>query len=265
VQLGRAEKLVNGLADEAVRWGESIVLLEKELVNMMGNTVLAAGFISYVGTFTQDYRQALLKKWMNYMTEKNVAYQPTFSLTDNLGDPVLIREWGIKGLPADALSVENGIMTTTTKRWPLMIDPQSQANKWIKNMEKVNNLQAIKLSNPKLSVIITTAIKLGKPIMLENIEEMLDPQLEPLLQKSIVKYNGVPSIKMGDEYIMYNQEFKFFMTTKLPNPHYMPEICIKVCLINFTVTPGGLEEQLLVEVVKCEQPEVELQKDQLIV
>jgi dynein heavy chain len=55
------------------------------------------------------------------------------------------------------------------------------------------------------------------------------------------------------------------MTTKLPNPHYLPEICIKVCLINFTVTPGGLEEQLLVEVVKCEQPEIEQQKDQLII
>lgn len=146
-----------------------------------------------------------------------------------------------------------------------MIDPQSQANKWIKNMEKTSNLQAIKLSNPKLSVIITTAIKLGKPILLENIEEVLDPQLEPLLQKSIVKYNGVNSIKMGDEYIMYNPEFKFFMTTKLPNPHYLPEICIKVCLINFTVTPAGLEEQLLVEVVKCEQPEIEQQKDALII
>lgn len=55
------------------------------------------------------------------------------------------------------------------------------------------------------------------------------------------------------------------MTTKLSNPHYLPEICIKVCLINFTVTPDGLEDQLLVEVVKCEQPEIEQQKDQLII
>jgi len=37
----------------------------------------------------------------------------------------------------------------------------------------------------------------------------------------------------------------------------LPEICIKVCLINFTVTPQGLEDQLLVEVVKCERPELE--------
>jgi len=42
------------------------------------------------------------------------------------------------------------------------------------------------------------------------------------------------------------------MTTKLANPHYLPDICIKVTLINFTVTLEGLEDQLLVEVVKSE-------------
>jgi len=55
------------------------------------------------------------------------------------------------------------------------------------------------------------------------------------------------------------------ITTKLSNPHYLPEVCIKVTLINFTVTPDGLEDQLLVDVVKYEQPELEQQKDQLVV
>lgn len=36
-------------------------------------------------------------------------------------------------------------------RWPLMIDPQGQANKWIKNMEKLNKLEVIKLSDPNYS------------------------------------------------------------------------------------------------------------------
>jgi len=45
----------------------------------------------------------------------------------------------------------------------------------------------------------------------------------------------------------------------------LPEICIKVTLINFTVTPSGLEDQLLVEVIKCEMPELEQEKDNNIV
>lgn len=36
-------------------------------------------------------------------------------------------------------------------------------------------------------------------------------------------------------------------------------------LINFTVTPTGLEDQLLIEVVKNERPALEKQRDDLIV
>jgi dynein heavy chain len=35
------------------------------------------------------------------------------------------------------------------------------------------------------------------------------------------------------------------MTTKMRNPHYTPEVAVKVSLLNFFVTPGGLEDQLL--------------------
>jgi dynein heavy chain len=53
-----------------------------------------------------------------------------------LGNDVTIRQWGICGLPSDKLSVENGIIMFKSRRWPLMIDPQTQANKFIKAMGK---------------------------------------------------------------------------------------------------------------------------------
>ena len=43
-------------------------------------------------------------------------------------------------------------------------------------------------------------------------------------------------IRLGDTDVDYDPNFRFYMTTKLPNPHYLPEVCIKVNLINFTVT-----------------------------
>lgn len=58
----------------------------------------------------------------------------------------------------------------------------------------------------------------------------------------------------GDNDIDYDPGFRLFMTTKLPNPHYLPEVCIKVTVINFTVTMQGLEDQLLGEVVRLERP-----------
>jgi len=59
-------------------------------------------------------------------------------------------------------------------------------------------------------------------------------------------------IRIGDTWVPYSFDFKLLITTKLANPHYLPEVCIKVTIVNFTVTPDGLEDQLLVDVVKYE-------------
>lgn len=52
-------------------------------------------------------------------------------------------------------------------------------------------------------------------------------------------------IRINNTDIEYEKGFKLYITTKLSNPHYLPEVCIKVTLVNFTVTPSGLEDQLL--------------------
>jgi dynein heavy chain len=83
---------------------------------------------------------------------------------------------------------------------------------------------------------------MGSPVLLENIDETLDPSLEPILSKSITKNSGQLEIKVGDKVVPYDPNFRLYITTKLSNPHYLPEICIKVALINFTVTPEGLED-----------------------
>jgi dynein heavy chain len=88
VHLGRAEKLVVGLADESVRWTETVKVLEKDLVNLIGNIILAAGYISYVGPFTATYRARLLKSWMKFATLKKIPYSSDFAIERILGDPV---------------------------------------------------------------------------------------------------------------------------------------------------------------------------------
>lgn len=71
-------------------------------------------------------------------------------------------------------------------------------------------------------------------------------------------------IRLGDSDVDYDKNFRFYMTSKLANPHYMPEIFIKVTIINFTVTRLGLEDQLLADVVRLERPDLEEQRNKLI-
>jgi dynein heavy chain, axonemal len=147
-----------------------------------------------------------------------------------------------------------------------MIDPQSQANKWIKNMEKDRGLDIIKLSDKDMLRTLENGVRFGRAVLLENIGEFLDAALEPLLLKQTFKTaSGSESIKLGENIIPYHPDFKFYITTKLRNPHYPPEVAVKVSLLNFFVTPDGLEEQLLGTVVNQERPDLANMKNQLVV
>lgn len=64
---------------------------------------------------------------------------------------------------------------------------------------------------------------------------------------------GVDCIRLGESVIEYSSEFRFYITTKLRNPHYLPELATKVSLLNFMITPEGLEDQLLGIVVAKER------------
>ena len=84
----------------------------------------------------------------------------------------------------------------------------------------------------------------GNPLLIEDIKETIDPAIDPiLLHQEFIGDDGTKQIKLDkEEPYPYGKNFKLFMTTKMPNPHYPPEVCIKVTLINFTVTSQGLEE-----------------------
>lgn len=264
-QLVRAGQLIGGLGGEKVRWMESAQRLKRSLVDLVGDMCLAAGGLAYLGPFTAQFRHRIITQWVSLAHSLQLPCGQDFSLLKALGDPVKIRSWQLDGLPADDFSCENGLMTTLGRRWPLMIDPQGQANRWIRNMCASQNLQIIKLTEKDFLRTLENGIRYGAPVLLENVGQELDPSLEPVLLKQVFKRAGQMLLRLGDSDVPYSEEFQFFITTKLANPHYMPEVCIKVTIINFTVTEKGLEDQLLVEVIKNERPDLEARKDKLVV
>ncbi|KAJ3385211.1 Dynein heavy chain 7, axonemal [Entophlyctis sp. JEL0112] len=263
-QLDRAQKLLGGLGGEKQRWTEVVSQLDGTLYNLSGDVLLSAGVVAYLGAFTKLYRTECITDWLERCKSEGIACSDVFNLQKVLGDPIKTRAWNIAGLPSDSFSVDNGIIVSNARRWPLMIDPQGQANKWVKNMEKENNLQIIKLTDADYVRNLENAITFGAPVLLENIKEEIDPIMDTILQKQVFKSGGADCIRLGDAVIEYNANFKLYITTKLRNPHYLPEVSVKVSVLNFMITPEGLEDQLLGIVVAKERPELEEEKTQLI-
>jgi dynein heavy chain len=111
--------------------------------------------------------------------------------------------------------------------------------------------------------VLENCIQLGYPVVLEDATEVFDPLIEPLLGKQIDKKRGSWQIKLGDKSIEYSRDFRFYVTTKLPKPHYPPEVCVKVTMLNFMVTEDGLQDQMLNMVVTHEDPKKMEQRNQI--
>ncbi|XP_064181287.1 dynein axonemal heavy chain 2 [Anguilla rostrata] len=266
LKLDRAGKLVSGLAGERVRWEETVKGLEKDMGFLVGDCLLAAAFLSYMGPFLSSYREEMvISIWMKQFAELQVPCSPSFSFALFLSKPTTVRNWNIQGLPSDAFSTENGVIVTRGNRWPLMVDPQGQALKWIKNMESERGLKVIDLQMPDFLRTLENAVQFGSPVLLQNVQEELDPSLAPILNKSLKRVGGRLLMKLGDKEVEYSPEFRFYITTKLSNPHYTPEISTKTTIVNFAVKEQGLEAQLLGIVVRKERPELEEQKDSLVI
>ncbi|CAG9128697.1 unnamed protein product [Plutella xylostella] len=182
-----------------------------------------------------------------------------------LGDEVQIRTWQMHGLPRDPLSVESAVLMSHSRRWPLVVDPQTQANKWIRSMGKLDGLLVVKPNDRDLLRNFESALRFGKPILLENVGQELDPALDPVLKRQYYRQAGQLVLKLGDSLIPYSAGFRLYMTTKLPNPLYTPETSVKVQIVNFALVPSGLSEQLLSIVVAQERPDLEEVRGQLII
>ena len=124
-------------------------------------------------------------------------------------------------------------------------------------MEKEKKVEIMKFTDGNYLKFLEAAIRMGKPVLMENVQEEMDPAIEPLLQKQIVVKGNSMTLKIGDTIIEYDKNFRFYLTTKLRNPHYLPEVSTKVTLINMMITFEGLSDQLLGIVVEKENPDLQ--------
>lgn len=84
------------------------------------------------------------------------------------------------------MSAENATILTNSARWPLMIDPQLQGLKWIKN-KYGDELKILRLTQRNYLDKIEFAITNGEIVLLENIMETVDAVLDPILGRVLVK------------------------------------------------------------------------------
>ncbi|KAH9591062.1 Dynein heavy chain 5, axonemal [Schistosoma haematobium] len=259
-----ASKLIGSLGDEQTRWTEQSQAFKENVECLVGDVLVATGFLSYCGPFNQEFRQMLYQSWQRMLRQYNIPGSTIVNLISMLTRPTQLGEWKIQGLPSDELSVQNGIIVDQASRYPLLIDPQGQGKSWIKSREQKHDLIITTLWNKYFRQHLEDALSTGRPLLIEDIGEDLDPAMDNVLEKNFIKQGSIHKVKIADKEVDVLPCFRLYITTKLPNPSFTPEISARTSIIDFTVTMKGLEEQLLGRVILSERHELEAQRVQLM-
>uniref|UniRef100_A0A1B0D1E5 Uncharacterized protein n=1 Tax=Phlebotomus papatasi TaxID=29031 RepID=A0A1B0D1E5_PHLPP len=235
-KLQRANELINTLESEKDGWKDIADRLEASFDKVTGDIIISSGIVSYMGAFPVEFRQKLLKMWLDKINALDIVHSVPFQVDNTLEDPVQIRQWNICGLPSETHPIENA----------------------------ENRLCVIRFHQPDYNRVLENSIQFGLPVLIENVGEELDPMLEPILKKQIFKQGGVYCIKLGENIIEFNESFRLFITTKLYNPTIPPDVAVDVKIINFVVTREGLNNQIVSATIGRERPDLESERNQIV-
>ena len=234
----QATDLIGGLAGERKRWTEDSAKFDATKTALVGDVAVGCAFVSYCGPFNQEFRDYIVEKKLTAdLRKKDVPCSPSLDVISLLVDVSETSDWALAGLPGDPLSIQNGIVVTRSSRYPLLIDPQGQAIKWIRQheAERLPNFGVTALNNPRIKDQLEFAMAEGKALIVSGVEEELDPMLDPVLNKQWIQKGKSKYINLMDKLCEFQETFALYLITRLPNPHFSPEDQAKCVVVDFTV------------------------------
>eukprot|EP01032_Pedospumella_encystans_P010301 gene10301-12053_t len=262
-RVSRAQALLSSLEQERVRWTATSVSFDEQMSTLVGDNLLAAGFLTYAGTFDYKVRRSLLLDWTETLDSMGIPYRPELDFISYLCRPSDQVQWRGFGLPSDDLATQNAILLERFNRYPLVIDPSGQATSFILAKYAAQKMVQTSFLDASFMKTLASAIRFGTPLLVQDVES-LDPVLNPVLNKELQKTGGRTLIRLGSEDIDFSPKFLIILLTRNPLAKFAPDLCSRVTMVNFTVTPSSLESQALSAVLKAERPDVDKRRTDVL-
>jgi dynein heavy chain len=148
----------------------------EEISRLVGDCAIACAFVSYLGPFNKEFRDKLQNDiFMKDLLENKIPVTVGLNVCKFLADESEVGEWKLQGLPTDELSIQNGILVTRSSRWPILIDPQGQGLQWYRTKEAANYVKVSAFYEKHFRSHLEECLSSGKPLLIENCEDDIDP------------------------------------------------------------------------------------------
>jgi len=255
-RVARSVALLKSLSNEQGRWESSSESFKVQMSSIVGDVLLSSAFMAYAGYYDQAMRNTLFNTWLSHLQSVNIKFKEDLARIEYLSNADERLQWHASSLPTDDLCIENAVMLKRFNRYPLIIDPSGQATEFIMNMYKERKITKTSFLDTAFRKNLESALRFGNPILIQDCENY-DPILNPVLNREIRRTGGRVLITLGDQDIDFSPAFTMFLSTRDPTVEFPPDICSRVTFVNFTVTRASLQAQCLHQVLKCERPDVE--------
>ncbi|XP_037796301.1 LOW QUALITY PROTEIN: cytoplasmic dynein 2 heavy chain 1-like [Penaeus monodon] len=255
--MSAAESLVTKLEGEYKRWSQQVSELDSDVQDLPREAVLAAAFITYLSEAPEDTRKATLMHW------SKMLHVEDFDLRKFASTEREQLQWKSEGLPSDQLSIENALVILQSAMTPFLIDPSSRATTWLSEHLKNSTVEITTQQDPKFATNLELAVRFGKILIIQEVDRV-DPILFPLLRGDLISQGPRFVIELGDKTLDFNENFRLFLATRIPNPELPPNVMSILTTVNFTTTRAGLTGQLLAATLQVEKPELEVRRTELL-
>ncbi|XP_011498925.1 PREDICTED: dynein heavy chain 7, axonemal-like [Ceratosolen solmsi marchali] len=185
-KLKKAEDLVSGLGTERSRWMDYANKLGKLFDTLAGDVLLSSATITYLSSLDLTNREKHIAEWKDHLKTRDIPFSQEYDFIDFLETEKQTSTWYLSGLPDNKSLIQNAIIMKNSLLWCLFIDPENQANEWIKNMEGVNDLHIVKITDDGFI----------DKIPLLDTEQVTEPEFN-----AFVNINENPSTKYDSEII----------------------------------------------------------------
>ncbi|KAL8271990.1 hypothetical protein Esti_004114 [Eimeria stiedai] len=259
----RSMSLLENLGSENSRWSEQLEQLKVASQTFIGDSLLAAAFCAYLGFFEYADRQKLIEEWRDVLKRECIRCRLDLSFVDFLSTPSERLQWAAHSLPPDDLSVQNAIIMKRFLRYPLIIDPAGQAIQFLTSFLFASKLTKTSFLDANFLKSLESSLRFGSTLVIQDVEKV-DPILNPVLNRETHKLGGRVLITVGDSEIDLSPAFSMYLATRDPTAQFTPDICSRVTMINFTLTPSSLVNQCLNLVLKSERPDIDKKRSDML-
>ncbi|VDM16092.1 unnamed protein product [Hydatigera taeniaeformis] len=276
--LSIAEDLISGLESEHGRWEKEVDSLNEQLKVLPVMSLMAAGFITYLSSCSEDVRQNTMANWWQQLEELELRLsvedcaQKTsrFDLLRFLVTEKDRLHWKTQGLPSDSLSLENAVVILRSNLFPFIVAPSGSVVRWLKSQLEDQQIEVTDQRSHNFPTVLELAIRFGKALVVQEIDR-IDPILFPILRRDFSLQETIgprKTVKLGDKEVDYNENFRLFMMTREPwlSTSSVQPGCIAslVTVVNFQTTRSSLVGHLLEITLQHECSELETRRLELL-